>query len=72
MRVTAFAMAMAVLGMAMSGLLHATETITYKYDAKGRLVRVTHAGTVNNGLTTVYSHDKTNNRTNLKTTGALK
>ena len=34
----------------------ATETITYTYDAKGRLVKVVHTGTVNNNLTTDYSH----------------
>ena len=50
--------------------VQATETVTYTYDAKGRLVKVVHAGTVNNSLTTTYSHDKANNRTNVTTTGA--
>ncbi len=49
---------------------HAAETITYTYDAKGRLVKVVHSGTVNNGVTTDYAHDKSDNRTNVKTTGA--
>lgn len=48
----------------------ATETVTYTYDAKGRLVKVVHTGTVNNNLTTTYGHDKADNRTNVKTTGA--
>ena len=48
----------------------ATETITYTYDARGRLVQVQHSGTVNNGLNKTYTHDKANNRTNLTTTGA--
>ncbi|HEU4962158.1 MAG TPA: hypothetical protein VFT56_17350 [Sphingomonas sp.] len=44
--------------------------MTYTYDAKGRLVKVVHTGTVNNNLTTTYSHDKADNRTNVTTTGA--
>ena len=48
----------------------AAETITYTYDARGRLIQVTHSGTVNNGVTTAYSHDKAHNRTNKTTTGA--
>lgn len=48
----------------------ATEAVTYTYDAKGRLVKVVHTGTVNNNLTTTYGHDKADNRTNVTTTGA--
>ena len=48
----------------------AAETITYSYDAKGRLVKVVHAGTVNNNVQTTYNHDKADNRTNVKTTGS--
>ena len=48
---------------------HADETITYTYDARGRLVRVDHAGTVNNGVVTTYTLDKADNRTN-KTTAS--
>jgi YD repeat-containing protein len=47
-----------------------SETITYTYDAKGRLVKVVHTGTVNNGVTTQYAHDHADNRTNVKVTGA--
>lgn len=56
--------------VSMSAPAFAGETITYTYDAKGRLVKVVHSGTVNNGVTTNYSHDKANNRINVKTTGA--
>lgn len=49
---------------------YAAETITYSYDAHGRLVTVVHSGTVNNGQQTVYSHDPADNRTNVTTTGA--
>lgn len=48
----------------------ATETVSYSYDAKGRLVKVVHTGTVNNGVATDYTHDKADNRTNVKTAGA--
>jgi len=45
----------------------ASETITYTYDALGRLVQVTRAGTVNNGASATYSYDPANNRTNVTT-----
>lgn len=48
----------------------AAETITYKYDARGRLVQVSHSGTVNNGVVTNDTFDKADNRTNVTTTGA--
>ena len=48
----------------------ATETITYTYDAKGRLIKVVHTGTVNDDVKVEYTHDKADNRTNVKTTGA--
>lgn len=48
----------------------AGETITYTYDAKGRLVQVVHTGTTNNGLQTTYVHDKADNRKNTTTTGS--
>jgi murein DD-endopeptidase MepM/ murein hydrolase activator NlpD len=51
-------------------LAHASETVTYSYDAKGRLVKVEHSGTVNNGVQTTYSHDKADNRKNTTTTGS--
>lgn len=58
-------------GLALSATAAAaTETITYHYDARGRVVQVVHSGTVNNGVTTTYSYDKADNRTNVTTTGA--
>lgn len=44
------------------------ETVTYTYDAKGRLVKVQHQGTVNNGKTTEYEHDKADNRKRVRST----
>ena len=49
---------------------NAAETITYKYDAKGRLVEVKRTGTVNNNVTTKYTHDKANNRKTVVVTGS--
>jgi hypothetical protein len=48
----------------------ASETVTYTYDAKGRLVKVERTGTVNNNLKYDYTLDKANNRTNVKVTGS--
>ena len=62
--VTALAIALAATAA------HATETITYSYDARGRLVKVVHSSSVNNGLQTTYSHDKADNRTSKTTTGS--
>lgn len=61
-----------VLGLMMlsSPSALATETITYTYDAKGRLVKVERAGTVNNGVKTEYTHDRSDNRQNVKVTGS--
>jgi YD repeat-containing protein len=49
---------------------HASETISYAYDANGRLVRVNRTGTVNNGIATTYQHDKADNRANLTVIGS--
>ncbi len=50
----------------------AAETIAYTYDARGRLVTVARTGTpaINNGVTTTYTMDKAENRTNKATTGS--
>jgi hypothetical protein len=48
----------------------ASETISYSYDTRGRLKQVSHSGSVNNGVTTTYTHDKADNRTNKTTSGA--
>lgn len=59
-----------VLMIGVPTLASASETVTYTYDAKGRLVKVERTGTVNNGVKAEYSHDKAGNRTNVKVTGA--
>lgn len=46
------------------------ESITYTYDAKGRLVKVVHSGAINNGVTAEYTQDKADNRKKVKVTGA--
>lgn len=48
----------------------AAETITYRYDARGRLVRIERTGSVNNGVVTEYGHDKADNRTQKTTSGS--
>lgn len=48
----------------------ATETVTYTYDALGRVTQSSHTGSVNSGLQTTYTHDPASNRTNTTTTGA--
>lgn len=65
--ITSALLAATLLG---AGAAQATETIKYTYDAKGRLVKVERTGTINNGVTTTYAHDKADNRTNVKTVGS--
>lgn len=64
--VIATAAAVSILGSTAT----ASETVTYTYDAKGRLVKVVRTGTVNNNVTTEYEHDKADNRKKLKTTNS--
>ena len=54
-------------GLACSAAASATETITYTYDARGRLVKVVHTGTVNSNNQACYKYDKADNRVNVKT-----
>lgn len=68
MRAKAFAAAL--FAFISSAPTQAGETIVYTYDAKGRLVKVERSGSVNNNVTTSYAHDKSDNRTNVKTTGS--
>ena len=56
--------------IAAAGIASASETITYTYHAKGRLVLVQHTGNVNNNVTANYTYDAADNRKNLKVTGA--
>lgn len=59
-----------VAALATISTVDAAETVTYSYDVKGRLTKVVHSGSVNNGVTVDYTHDNADNRTNVKTTGA--
>jgi hypothetical protein len=56
--------------IAAAGIASASETITYTYDAKGRLVKVQHSGSINNNVVANYSYDRADNRTNLNVSGA--
>jgi len=65
----------AILGIAMLSCAvaaSATETITYTYDARGRLIKVVSTGSVNNNNQVCYKVDKADNRTNVQgTVGSL-
>jgi YD repeat-containing protein len=59
--------ALAALGLGLIGsIASAAETVTYTYDARGRLIKVVHTGTVNNNNQVCYKLDKAGNRTNVK------
>lgn len=55
---------------ALAGAAMAAETITYSYDALGRLITVSHSGSVNAGIVSSYAIDKADNRTNRTVSGA--
>jgi len=55
---------------AMASPALATETITYRYDARGRLIKVERTGTVNNNVKTDYVLDKADNRVSKTVTGS--
>lgn len=50
--------------------VQAAETITYTYDAQGRLTNVAHSGTINNNVQSTYTFDNADNRTNVTVTNA--
>jgi hypothetical protein len=52
------------------GTARAGETITYTYDALGRLVAAQNSGTVNNGQNVSVAYDAAGNRTSYTVTGA--
>lgn len=71
------ALSAAVVLMLAGSAVLADETVTYTYDARGRLVKVEYSDTVtnnlgtrNDGVTTEYQYDDADNRTQKKTTGA--
>ena len=55
----------AVILATCSTLASAAETITYTYDARGRLIDVSRSGSVNNGIASCYALDQADNRTNV-------
>jgi len=57
--------ALACAALAVTAAAMASETVTYTYDARGRLVKVERAGSVNNGVKAEYKYDKGDNRTNV-------
>lgn len=50
---------------AFASAVSASETISYSYDALGRLVQVARTGNVNSGLSAKYSYDRADNRINV-------
>lgn len=56
-----------ILGFGIGVAAAASETSTYSYDARGRLVDVTRAGSVNNNISTCYGLDQADNRSNVTT-----
>lgn len=48
----------------------AAETVTYSYDALGRLVRTVKSGGPSSGVDAQTSYDKVGNRTNMTVSGA--
>jgi YD repeat-containing protein len=61
--------ALALAAAAMAAAALASETLSYGYDARGRLVKVQHNGSVNANVVTNYGYDKADNRTLKNTTG---
>jgi YD repeat-containing protein len=59
-----FLLSVSVIALMIPSVLNATETVTYSYDAQGRLVQSVISGTVNNGQSSTTSFDAANNRTN--------
>jgi YD repeat-containing protein len=48
----------------------AAETIAYRYDSRGRLVRVERTDSATYNVVTNYAFDKADNRTSKSTTGS--
>ncbi len=46
---------------------NAAETITYTYDAQGRVIQVHSTGSANGPSTTTYTYDKAHNRVSATT-----
>src|SRR6478735_8405561 len=61
--------ALSVPALVASTQSSASETVTYGYDGRGRLVQVGRSGSVNDGFQANYSYDKADNRTNVTVSG---
>jgi YD repeat-containing protein len=61
---------LAIAAAAAASAAMAAETVVYRYDARGRLVKVERSGTVNNNVVTDYAFDKADNRTVKTTAGS--
>jgi hypothetical protein len=56
---------LSLAALAAAAAAMASETIAYRYDSRGRLVKVARTGTVNNNVQAEYVYDKADNRTNV-------
>lgn len=61
---------LATSSFALAGAALGNETVTYSYDALGRLTATTSAGTVNNGVATGIAYDPAGNRSTYTVSGA--
>ncbi len=53
-----------------SSALHGVETVSYSYDARGRLIRVQRSGATNEDVRTQYTYDNANNRRSVVISGS--
>lgn len=67
LRARKIALTALVLGL-IGSIALAAETVTHTYDARGRLIKVVHSGTVNNNNQVCYKLDKAGNRVRKKST----
>jgi len=57
--------ALAAVALVIAAAAVASQTISYTYDSRGRLVKVVRTGTVNNNVQAEYKYDKADNRTSV-------
>ena len=53
--------------LALSATAEGSETVGYRYDVHGRLIRMDRSGDMNNGIRTTYTWDRADNRTSRAT-----
>ena len=70
MRAAAGVLAAACASLAIAEPAFAAETVTYTYDARGRLVEVNHTTGLHAGVKTEYTWDENGNMKRRKTTGS--